>query len=343
MKVLVLNTRVPFIRGGAEELSRHLVRQLLIAGHEAEEMRIPFSWNPRERLVDEMLIARNLRVANVDRVIALRFPVYLVPHPRKVIWLLHQFRQAYDLYDAGMSDLGDDAEGRMLRHAIRHVDEEAFHSAHRMFALKEAARRLRRYNGIDAQTLSAPLNDPELFRDEASDDYIFAGGRVDGGKRQALLVEALQHAPDVRLVIAGPPEHAGTEAELRDLARRCGVEDRVRFDLRFLPREEIAALVNRCRAAAYIPYDEDSVGYVTMEAFQACKPVITSTDAGGVLDIVRDQQTGLVVEPTPEALGTAMATLYSNPSQAAQLGEGARQILEEQRYSWPKTLESLLS
>ena len=33
----------------------------------------------------------------VDLVIATRFPSYLVQHPRKVVWLLHQYRQAYDL------------------------------------------------------------------------------------------------------------------------------------------------------------------------------------------------------------------------------------------------------
>lgn len=343
MKVLVLSTRVPFVHGGAEELSRNLVHQLRMAGHDAEEMKIPFSWTPRERLIHEMVISQSLHIANVDRVIALKFPVYLAPHPQKTIWLLHQFRQAYDLYDAGMSHLGDDEAGRAIRSAIKQADDEAFRTARRVFAISEAAKRVQYYNGVEAETLPAPLNDPELFQNTASEDYIFAGGRVGLAKRHPLLIEALQHAPGVRLVISGPPEVRETETELRALAKRCGVDHRVVFDLRFLPREEIAALVNRCRAAIYIPFDEDSAGYVTMEAFQAHKPVITSDDAGGLLDIVRDQETGLVVKPTPEALGAAMTDLFHNPCKSKRLGAAARSLLEARQYSWPKTLEKLLS
>ena len=41
----------------------------------------------------------------VDRLIGLKFPAYLIPHPRKVIWLLHQHRQAYDLWQHPLNDL----------------------------------------------------------------------------------------------------------------------------------------------------------------------------------------------------------------------------------------------
>ena len=106
MKVLVLSNMVPFVRGGAEELCDHLVRNLrLRRGVEAEAMRIPFTWEPAERLVEEMLVARSLSIVNVDRLIPLKFPAYLAPHPNKVPWLLHQFRQAYDLFDAGQSNI----------------------------------------------------------------------------------------------------------------------------------------------------------------------------------------------------------------------------------------------
>src|SRR5690606_22450122 len=111
MKVLVLSTMVPFVHGGAEELFIHLVRNLQSAGVEAEGFRIPFTWNPAERLIDEMLIARQLRLFNFDLVIALKFPAYLVPWNDKVLWLLHQYRQAYDLLDAGQSNIAPDARG----------------------------------------------------------------------------------------------------------------------------------------------------------------------------------------------------------------------------------------
>jgi glycosyltransferase involved in cell wall biosynthesis len=329
--------------GGAEELSFNLVRRLREAGHEAEKMRIPFSWNPAERLIDEMVIARSLRLSNVDRVIALKFPAYLVPHHNQVIWLLHQFRQAYDLFDAGQSHIEATPEGDALRVAIRKADEEAFRSAVSIFALSNAAKRLKKYHGVTAPALPAPLNDPELFSGGEDAGYILAAGRVGKAKRQALLVEALAHAPGVRLVIAGPPDEASDPGLLRALAERCGVMDRITFDLRFLPRQELATLVNNCTASAYIPFDEDSVGFVTMEAFQAGKPVITTTDSGDVVEIVIDGETGLVTEPAAEPLGRAMAQMWADRSNASRMGAAGQSLLAGLHITWPRTLARLLA
>src|SRR5215207_5445071 len=109
----------PFIWGGAEELTHHLVRNLTAHGIQAEAMRIPFSWEPAERLIDETLLCRSLKVVNTDRVIALKFPAYLVPHDNKVFWLLHQYRQVYDLWDVGQSNIPDTERGREIRRVIR--------------------------------------------------------------------------------------------------------------------------------------------------------------------------------------------------------------------------------
>lgn len=343
MKVLVLTTRVPFIHGGAEELRDHLVANLNRQGADAEAMSIPFTWNPAERLLDEMWIARSIHVVNADRVIALKFPAYLVPHHNKVLWVLHQYRQAYDLWDAGQSNIPDTPRGLQIRQTIRTADDRAFAEAQAVYAGSPVSQeRLRRYNGVQAQVLPAPLNDPELFTGGPMDGYIFAGGRVGDAKRQKLLVRALQHAPGVRLVIAGPPESAAEAEELGRLAAELGVESRVTLDLRFLSRRELAALVNHATAAVYIPFDEDSVGYVTMEAFQAGKPVITTTDSGGVLEIVRHEETGLVAEPTPESLGAAFRAL-SAPAKAAGLGQAARRLMDARELNWPATVARLLS
>lgn len=342
MKVLVLSTRQPFIWGGAEELASNLVRQLRAAGHEAEELPIPFTWEPPDRLIDEMLIARSIRLANADRVIALKFPAYMIPHDNKVIWLLHQFRQAYDLFDAGQTSMTRDARGDALRAAIRAGDEQAFASARRLFAVAVAAKRLDHYHGIKAEILSAPLNDPELFQGGPDDGYVFVGGRIGAAKRQEMLLRALPHAPGVKLVMAGPPDTPERAAEFAALAAQLGIADRVTFDLRLLPRTDLAALVNGCTASAYIPFDEDSVGYVTMEAFAAGKPVLTTADAGGVLDIVRDRETGLVVQPTPEALGAGLARLTADGAAARSMGAAGRDLLGRRGLNWGTTLEKLL-
>jgi glycosyltransferase involved in cell wall biosynthesis len=344
MKVLVLSTMVPFIHGGAEELFSHLVRNLqATAGIEAEGFRIPFTWNPAERLIDEMLIAKRLRLLNVDRVIALKFPAYLIPWNDKVIWLLHQYQQAYDLLDIGQSNIPDDARGAQIVMAIRTADNAAFVEARRIYTNAPiTSRRLQHYNDVDSIVLRPPLNDPELFTGGESDGYLLATGRVNAGKRQHLLVRALRHSPGTRLVIAGPPDSSEDAAAMRRLVAMEGVEHRVTLDLRFLPRIDLAQLVNRSLAVAYLPFDEASLGYCTMEALQAGKVVLTATDSGGVLDFVRDGETGVVVPPEPEALGAAMATLTDAPARAFHLGRAGRAAMDAAELSWPATIGTLL-
>ncbi|MFH5923536.1 glycosyltransferase family 4 protein [Roseomonas xinghualingensis] len=343
MKVLVLSTKVPFVHGGAEELFDHLVRNLQLAGVEAEGMRIPFSWEPAERLIDEMLIARRLRLSNLDRVIALKFPAYMVPWNNKVLWLLHQYRQAYDLLDAGQSNIPGDARGKQILSAIRSGDALAFSEARRIYTnAPTTAQRLLHYNGFGSEVLRPPLNDPELFPGGESEGYILATGRVNAAKRQELLVRALRYAPKARLLVAGPPDTPADAVHLHRLAVAEGVEDRVRLDLRFLPRSELARMVNGALAVAYLPFDEDSLGYCTMEAFRAAKPVITTTDSGGVLDIVRCGETGLVATPDPEALGAAMATLCGDPARAGKLGLAGRAAMDAERLDWPTTIQKLV-
>jgi glycosyltransferase involved in cell wall biosynthesis len=344
MRVLVLSTLVPFVHGGAEELYDHLILNLRRLGMEAEGMRVPFTWDPADTLIDEMLIARSLRLSNVDRVIALKFPAYLIPWQDKVLWLLHQHRQAYDLLDTGQSNIPGDERGAQILAAIRAGDALAFSEARRIHTnAPVTSRRLKHYNGFDSEVLRPPLNDPELFHGGESGGYILATGRVNASKRQELMIRALRHAPAAHLVVAGPPDTPADAEALRRLAAEQGVEDRVTLDLRFLPRADLARLVNGAQAIAYLPYDEDSLGYCTMEAFQAAKPVITVTDSGGVLDIVRDGENGRVVEPLADALGEAMASLSGDPMRAYELGLAGRAAMAAEGLDWPTTIERLLA
>jgi glycosyltransferase involved in cell wall biosynthesis len=344
VKVLVLTTCVPFLRGGAEILRDSLVSHLLEAGVDAESISIPFTWDPAERLIEEMLIARSLRLANVDRVIALKFPAYLVPFENKVIWLLHQYRQAYDLYDAGWSNLLGTPRGETIRTMIQHADQQAFATGKAVFASSSRTRdRLRHYNGVDSIVLPAPLEDPALFTGGESEGYVVATGRVSEGKRQHLLLRALRHAPGVRVVVAGPPETSQAAAALQRIVVEEGLQDRVKLDLRFLPRAELAGLINRSLCVACLPFDEDTVSYVAMEAFQARKPVVTLSDAGGVLEIVRHDETGWVVEPTEEALATALMAASTDLPRAARYGAAGRAVLDRRGITWSQTIERLLS
>jgi glycosyltransferase involved in cell wall biosynthesis len=344
MNVLVLSNMLPFVHGGAEELAANLVLNLQRRGVDAEAMALPFSWDPPERLIEEMLIARSLRITNVDRVIALKFPAYLVEHPNRCVWLLHQYRQAYDLRVAGQTNLGFDARGDAIQAAIQTADTASLGSAQRLYTNSSVTSgRLRRFNGLNSTVLPPPLNDPELFTEAPSDGYILASGRVGEGKRQHLLIEAAAQVPGLRLVIAGPPDTAEYAAKLRDLLARHDLAARVQLDLRFLPRAELGRLVSACQAVAYLPFDEDSLGYVSMEACHAGKPIITTTDSGGILELAVDGQTGWVCAPDPEQLAQVLRDASTQTETARKRGAAAHEAFQSRGLNWNTTIDMLLA
>ena len=133
MNVAIVNNQAPFVRGGAELLAEWLHDKLEDYGHQAEIVRIPFQWNPSERIVDHMLATRLVRLANVDRVVALKFPAYYVPHENKVLWLLHQFRQAYDLWGTRYQDIPNTPSGHRIRDAIIDSDRRYLGEANHIY------------------------------------------------------------------------------------------------------------------------------------------------------------------------------------------------------------------
>jgi glycosyltransferase involved in cell wall biosynthesis len=346
LNVLILNNTAPFVRGGAEELASHLCARLnSTPGVSAEVLRVPFSWEPFERLADEIFLNRTLRLSNVDKAIGLKFPAYLIPHEDKVLWVLHQFRQAYDLRDRGESNIPETPAGERIRELICRADAEAFSASRRIFAQSKVTQeRMKRYNGVEAPVLMQPMNYPELFTNCGDSGYLFAGGRINPGKRQHLLVEAMAETRSgARLIIAGPPDTPEDANRLQEMVSRLKLEDRVTLDLGYRPLAKIAEYVNHARACACLPVDEDAIAYVTMEATSASKPVITLTDSGGILQLVIDGETGCVASPDPKSIAEAIDLLCSDAARSAHMGRAARRLWDSFEVTWPKTIEKLLS
>ena len=343
MKVLVVNNMVPGMRGGAEELADQLVVNLRQAGHQSELLRIPFTWHPPERIIGEMLMCRSMRLVNVDRVIAMKFPAYLLPFKNKVFWLAHQYRQAYDMWDSGHSNIPDTPEGRQIRAAITEADNDAISMAQSVYAVGRTVQdRLMNYNGIPSELMRAPLNDPELFTGGKYGDYIFAGGRINAGKRQHRLVEALaQTRSPVKLIIAGPADTPEDERRLRALVESHGLQGRVKLDIGFHPRQVIADYVNGALACAYLPMAEDSFGYVTMEACQSRKAVITVDDSGDLTELVKHGANGWVCADDTGEIAAAMTEAFASRAQTRERGDNAYDSWTRLDINWASTVEKL--
>jgi glycosyltransferase involved in cell wall biosynthesis len=324
--------QVPFERGGTEIFADGLVGALREAGQEAELVTVPFKWYPNDRVLTQAFLWRllDLEESNgrpIDAVIATKFPSYVVRHPRKVVWLLHQFRQAWDFDRTEFGQFTESAEDRALRRKVLELDRVALGEARKIFTTSSiVAGRLHDSVGLDAEVL-APPPAPLAFHCEEYGDFVLSVNRLDRAKRIDLLIEAAARVPGLRVVVAG------------DGPDRERLEHLANGNVQFVGRvsdEELADLYARCRAVYYAPVNED-YGLVPYEAFLSDKPVITTTDAGGPLDIVHDGRTGRVVAPTVDDLAGA---LTFSDDEARMLGRAGHEIASS--VTWSTCVERLL-
>jgi glycosyltransferase involved in cell wall biosynthesis len=346
MRILIATAQVPFVRGGAEMLAEGLHTALTAAGHDTELVRLPFKWYPPERILEQVLSARLFDLTEssgrtIDRVIGLKFPAYLIPHPNKVLWILHQYRAAYDLWGGELCDLMHYPNGQEVRDAIRAADRAFIPEARASYTIAQnVTDRLKRFCGLDAETLYHPPAGAGSFHCAAAEDFLYYPSRINRTKRQLLVVEALAQCREpVRIRFAGPADDAGYQGEIGDRVRSLGLADRVEF-LGSVDEERKRDLYARCLGVVFPPLDED-YGYVTLEAMLASKPVITCSDSGGPLEFVRDGETGLVVEPTADGLAGAMDRLWRERTFAVRSGEAGRDRYAQLNISWEHVVATL--
>ena len=341
MRICVCIPQVPFERGGAEIFADDLVEQLRARGHEAALVTVPFKWYPGERVLTQAFLWRLLDLEEadgrpVDAVVATKFPSYAVRHPRKVVWLLHQFRQAWDFDRTEYGQFSDSAEDRALRLRVLELERTALGEARKLFATSgNVARRLLESTGLEAEVMPHPPA-PLAYHCDEPDDFVLTVNRLAPEKRVDLLLEAAAAEPSLRVVIAGD----GPDRErLERLARDRGLNGRAEFVGR-VSDDELADWYARCLGVYYAPVDED-FGMVPFEAFLSGKPVLTTTDAGGPLDVVRDGETGIVVAPEAGEVARGLAWLRTNTGEAKALGARGRELAE--RVTWDSCVERLLA
>jgi glycosyltransferase involved in cell wall biosynthesis len=339
MRIAVCAPQVPFVRGGAELMADDLVGALRDRGHEAELVTMPFKWYPGTRVLDQAFLWRLVDLTEsdgrpIDRVIATKFPAYCVRHPNKVAWVLHQFRQAYDYDRTELGQFSESPEDRATRRAIERLDGVALGEARRVFATsRNVADRLQRFNGIHAELLPHPPQALD-YRSGASEGFVLSVNRLDRAKRIDLLIEAAKLEPGLRVVITGDgPDRARLEGLAAGLNGQIELVGRV-------DDERLADLYSRCLAVYYAPIDED-FGMVPYEAFLSGKPVVTTLDAGGPLEVVHDGETGVVVAPDATEIARACAHLAAHDDEAEAWGRAGKALAE--RVTWDACVDALLS
>ena len=345
MRVAVVNNGVPFVRGGAEHLADALTDKLRELGHESHLIRIPFQWNPLEAVVDQIVACRLMRLEEFDQVIALKFPAYYVRHENKVLWLLHQFRQVYDLWDDTFRTASSPRGALELRRTVSQADNAYLPEAKRIYVNSSVtAGRLARFNGLESEVLYPPLHEPESYFSKEYGDYVFCPSRMNATKRQDLLIRAIGRCKTgVKLVLAGLPEGETQEQALRDCIARSGAAGKVLLLPRFISEQEKREFYAGALATAYVPFDEDSYGYVALESYLSKRPVVTATDSGGIHILVKDRSTGRIAEPDPGALAEVLDELYLDRRLAQRLGEAGYEYVQSLEITWERVIQRLTS
>ena len=348
MRIIIATVQIPFVSGGAESHAEGLKAALIAEGHEAEIVTVPFNPAVPERIPDQMLACRLLDLTEIhgtriDRLIALKFPAYLIPHPHKVVWVLHQHRAAYDLWSYPFEDLAATPRGALVREAIRRADQQLAEAAAVFANSKNIANRLGHFCGINSQPLYHPPPHAEsFFCAPETEEFFFFPSRLSASKRQSLVLEALALTKQkVRVRFAGVADSPEYGKRLKLLATKLGVDARVEW-MGFATEEEKRHAYAKSIAVIFPPVDED-YGYITLEAMLSAKPVITCEDSGGPLEFVLHQQTGLIAKPTAAGLAEAMDELWRDRTQAAKYGRAGRERYQEMGLSWPEVVRRLLT
>jgi phosphatidyl-myo-inositol dimannoside synthase len=228
----------------------------------------------------------------------------------------------------------------------RRLMEQVLRGARWLIANSEYTRRQAIDLGISASKIHvlhppvAPPSEPseldisldERLRIEPTSRVLLTAGRLFPRKGHAqvlhLLAELRDRYPDLHYVITGEGEYRRT---LERLAEDLEISDRVRF-LGFISEEELHALYRRC--IVYIsPSDDDhgdveGFGIAFAEAGMHGKPVLAGR-SGGVEEAVRDEQTGLLVNPRDHNdLRSALVRLLDSPGLRDELGKQAKHLVE---------------
>ena len=333
---------MPFVHGGAEIHVRELVRELRARGYMAELVGVPFKWYPKEEILPHAAAWRLLDLSEsngrpVDLVIASKFPTYFVRHPRKVAWLIHQYRAAYELCGTEYSDFHHTDADVGLRDTLIRLDTQMLSECRAIFSnARNTASRLKKFNGLDAEPLYHPSRLAPALRPGSYGNSVLSIGRIESVKRVDLLVRAMTDVDrDLRLVVAGD----GTQrVNVERIAAQLGVADRVTF-LGTVGDQQLVDLYADALVVAYPPFDED-FGYVTLEAFLARKPVITCSDSGGPIEFVQDGVNGWVREPEPAAIAAAINEAAGDRGRTARLGDAGYDIART--ITWEGVIEKLV-
>jgi glycosyltransferase involved in cell wall biosynthesis len=215
---------------------------------------------------------------------------------------------------------GTDVElARRMRGVARHVLSRARLTICASNALADSAREL---GATEVRVIPSAVELPERVGEPAEPPEVLFVGRLSPEKG---ILDLVQAADGIPLTVAG-------DGPLRD---------RVPGALGFVPHHALPPLYERAAVVA-VPSHREGFGVACAEAMAYARPVVASA-VGGLLDLVVDGETGVLVAPSDvPALREALERLLGDPDLRRRLGEAGRARVQE-RFSWPAVTDATLA
>jgi glycosyltransferase involved in cell wall biosynthesis len=185
------------------------------------------------------------------------------------------------------------------------------------------------YNGTDFTDLEYPQAMPvwEEFQIPRNRKVIGMVGRVCREKGHLLMVDALsdvvKHDPLAHVMFVGRIE-SQFEPELMRAVEAANIKESVTFAGE---RHDIPRLLDSFEFTA-MPSHQETFGVAAIEAMARKRAVIASR-VGGLTEVVRHKQTGLLIDLRPDELSDAMSYMLQNEREREQMGIFGRALVEE--------------
>lgn len=210
-------------------------------------------------------------------------------------------------------------QGPFSRQLIKFMDDWALHPCRKesFAAISNVVRYRDEYFWDSSQVKTIyPASVLEGLEPGKYGDYLFTASRLETAKRVDLIIEGFRKSnTDKKLIIAG------TGPRLPELQNQAAGDDRISF-AGYVSNERLVEYYKNALGIIYTPLDED-YGYITVEAMQCAKAVITVEDSGGALEFVEDGVTGYVAASNPSSLAQAIDVFCDDPKKAAEMGAAA--------------------
>jgi len=195
-------------------------------------------------------------------------------------------------------------------------------------------------NGINIKDFDIPYSKVECRSRlglPVDANIILFVGNLSPHKGPRVLVTAMpsimKEVPNPRLIFVG---NGGMREELQTLSRKLGIEKYVEF-VGFIGDTWKKALYFKSADVFVNPSFSESFGMVNLEAM-ACSVSIVAFKVGGVPDVVKDGENGILVQPRDyDALANSIIYLLENEAIQRKMGENGRRRVED--YSWDTIAE----